>query len=337
MRDQPPSREVHPPPVDDERADPILILGILPRSGTNYLWDLLLLHPSCAPARSPVREDLFLEHSDALVGFVESVRTSWDPRWGTFPDDIGDHLLASLGDGLLAFLSEDPHRRLLTKSPSVRHIDRIFSLFPTSRLLILVRDGRSVVQSCMTTFGWDLERGARAWARAADEIRAFIRDVPREHADRFLLVRYEDLIEDIDGALPKILAFLELDGERFDWDAASQLPVRGSSTYLGAGRDSIHWDPVPRGPDFDPLGRWRSWSREQHRRFEWIAGDQLRRLGYPSEVEPITDPFDVAANVVRDAAWTSRTALKRSTFRARVLIGTATRPARERLGLARKR
>jgi protein-tyrosine sulfotransferase len=323
--------------VDDQRAGPIFILGILPRSGTNYLWDLLRLHPSCAAARSPVREDLFLEHSDLLEDFVGSVRASWDPRWGAFPDDIDQQLLASLGQGLLSFLSEDRQRRLLTKSPSIRNIARFFSLFPNSQLLILVRDGRSVVQSCMTTFGWDLERGARSWARAADEISAFIRSVPRKYADRFLLVRYEDLIEDLGGSLSKILFFLELDEGGFDWDGATRLPVRGSSTYLGPGHHSIHWDPIPRGPDFDPLERWRVWSQEQHLRFEWIAGDQLRRLGYRSEVEPIRDPHDIALHRVRDAIWLSRTSLKRLTFRARVAIGTATRPARERLGFARTR
>lgn len=336
MRDQPiPPREEHPPLVGDQLADPIFILGILPRSGTNYLWDLLRLHPACAPARPPVREDLFLEHSDHLADFVTSVRASWDPRWGTFPDDIDHQLLESLGNGLLSFLSEDRSRRLLTKSPSVRHIGRFFSFFPTSRLLILVRDGRSVVQSCMRTFGWDLDRGARSWARAADEIRAFTRRVPRNRADRFLLVRYEDLIADLGGSLSRILGFLELDERRFDWDAAARLPVRGSSMYLGAGHDSIHWEPVPRGPSFDPLERWRAWNREQHLRFEWIAGEQLRRLGYRSEVDPINDPYDVAMHTIRDAAWVSRTTIRQLTFKARVVIGTATRPARERLGLVR--
>ena len=80
--------------IDLQRADPIFIHGLLPRSGTNFLCDLLLLHPDCAPAIEPVHEDLFLEHSDHLVAFARSVRAAWDPRWGDF-DDLPARLAAS--------------------------------------------------------------------------------------------------------------------------------------------------------------------------------------------------------------------------------------------------
>jgi hypothetical protein len=323
--------------VKDHASDPIFILGILPRSGTNHLWDLLSLHPACVPARSPVREDLFLEHSDHLTRFVLAVRSSWDPRWGVFPDDIEDELSASVGAGLLSFLGEDQDGRLLTKSPSVHHIGRFFTFFPRGRLLVLIRDGRSVTQSCMTTFGWDFERGARSWAYAADEIRRFTSHGTERYNDRYLIVRYEDLITDLRGSLTRILRFLDLSDHDFDFDRAEQLPVRGSSTYFGPDRDSVHWDPVPRGTDFDPIERWRAWDRRQHERFEWIAGEHLRHFGYRSMVEPIRDPIGVAIHGVRDGAWTAGVAIKRMRYRSRVVIGTATRPLRERLGLARTR
>ena len=124
---------------DIERANPIFIHGILPRSGTNYLWDLLLLHPDCARAVDPVREDLFLDHSDHLVAFEEAVRGAWDPRWGEFSAGLTSRLHAALGDGLLSFLWADRDRRLITKSPSVRNLTRFFTFFPEARLLVLVR------------------------------------------------------------------------------------------------------------------------------------------------------------------------------------------------------
>jgi hypothetical protein len=321
--------------VDIKVPDPIFILGILPRSGTNHLWDLLRLHAACVPARPPVREDLFLEHSDHLAHFVGAVEASWDPRWGEFPDDLADELYSSIGDGLLSFLWDERDRRLFTKSPSVRHIDRFFTFFPRARLVILVRDGRSVTQSCMATFGWEFERAARSWAAAADEIRRFTSSDHGEHEERYLLVRYEDLIRDLHGSLRPLLRFLDLDEEDFDFAAAERLPVRGSSTYFGPDHDSVHWDPVPRSEDFDPLERWRSWDRGQHERFEWIAGQQLRHFGYESIAEPIRTAYDIAIHRARDGTWTSRTAIRRLRYRARTTIGTATRPLRERLGLVR--
>ena len=164
--------------LDMHRVDPIFVHGILPRSGTNYLWDLLLLHPDCGRAREPVNEDLFLDHSDPLIHFIGEVRASWDPIWGTFPANIADHICAGIGEGLLSFLWTDRERRLLTKNPSVRHLDRFFRFFPAGRLVILVRDGRSVAQSAMDTFGWSLDRACREWSAAAKTIDRFQRRSP---------------------------------------------------------------------------------------------------------------------------------------------------------------
>ena len=142
------------------RPDPIFILGIMPRSGTNFLWDLLRLHPQCAPGRSPIAEDFFLEHSDHLVEYVNQVQAAWDPLWGEFESRIEDRLAAALGEGLVSFLWVKRDRRLLAKSPSVRNLHRFFTFWPDARLVILIRDGRSVVQSCMRTFGWDFDLAA---------------------------------------------------------------------------------------------------------------------------------------------------------------------------------
>jgi protein-tyrosine sulfotransferase len=322
--------------LDLDASDPIFILGILPRSGTNYLWDLLCLHPACAPARSPVREDLFLENSDHLVDFVGAVQAAWDPRWGQFPDDLGEQLHHALGEGLLSFLREDGARRLLTKSPSVHHIDRFFTFFPRGRLLILVRDGRSVTQSCMATFGWDFERAARSWATAADEIHRFA-SVHQGEDGRYLIIRYEDLIDDLRGSLVSILRFLELDENDFDFGAAADLPVRGSSAYFGPRHESVHWNPVPRNSEFDPRERWRSWTPQMHERFAWIAGEQLRHFGYGDLAERPRTPFWIGRHRVRDLRWRSRVVGRRVTYQLRVRLGSTTRPLRERLGLVRSR
>ncbi|HYZ12796.1 MAG TPA: sulfotransferase [Actinomycetota bacterium] len=320
--------------LDIANADPIFILGIMPRSGTNFLLDLLRLHPRCAPAREPVKEDFFVEQSDHLLAYAQDVRQRWDPMWGSFDDELMRRLYASLGDGLLSFLWVDRDRRLVAKTPSVRNIDRFFTFFPRARLLVLVRDGRSVVQSCMSTLGWDFDRAAKGWAAAADEIRRFqlIRPSSRE---RFLVVRYEDLLDDLKGSLSDILRFVELDVEEFDFDAAASVPVRGSSEYFGSGRTSVHWEPVPKGPEFDPKERWRSWSPDQHERFEWIAGRQSRYLGYPPSFDPVRAPSSVLRQRLLDARSRCKTTARSAAYHARVKLGTATRPLRERLGLVR--
>jgi Sulfotransferase family len=266
-------------PGEPSNHDPIFILGVMPRSGTNYMHDLLCLHPDCAAAREPIHEDLFLQHADLLLAYLSAVRRAWDPGWGTFDDALPGDLQAALGDGLISFLWVDRDRRLVTKSPSVRNLGTFFALFPRARLLILIRDGRSAVQSSMATFGWDFDTAAHLWAEGAEEIRRFDR-AHRHRKLAYRIVRYEDLLDDVETALKDILAFLDLDPDRFDFASAVRLPVRGSSAFFGPGRTAVNWDPVDRDAAFSPKERWRDWEPALLQRFEWIAGDQLRYFGY---------------------------------------------------------
>ena len=255
------------------QSDPVFIHGILFRSGTNFLFQLLRLHPDLAPGRDQVFEDRFLEHSDGVFQFVESVKSASE-----LPDEIADQLLVSIGDGLLSFLVSAPRKRLLVKNPRVRHLDRFFSLFPRARLIVLLRDGRSVVQSGMTSFGWKLATGAHRWAEAAEEIADFSRATTDQ--SRFLIVRYEDLVTDLRPQMERILDFCELERRKFDFEQAARLPVHGSSEFFGPERRPSNWKPVERDEDFDPRHRWREWSSAMHEEFWAIAGAQMRALGY---------------------------------------------------------
>ena len=103
---------------------PVLIFGLTPRTGTNYLWDLLRMHPACAGGREPIREDFFVEHAGRLDDFVREVRGRWDPAWtSTVDEGTVAELHAALGAGLLTFLRTDDERRLVTKNPQ-RHRHR---------------------------------------------------------------------------------------------------------------------------------------------------------------------------------------------------------------------
>jgi protein-tyrosine sulfotransferase len=291
-------------------TEPIFIHGITPRSGTNFLWDLLCAHPDCAPARAPVREDLFMAHSDYLVAFSQAVQAAWDPAWGKPDDDLPARLHAALGDGLIDFLQTDRTRRLVTKSPSVRHIDRFFAFFPRARMLILVRDGRDVVSSCVRTFGWDFDRATRLWASGAEEIHRFDLAANAGARLRYRIVRYEDLLNDLRGTFEPILAFLDLEPATFDFAAAERLPVRGSSTHLGQS-ERVHWNPVEKSAEFNPIERWRAWGRADHQRFAWLGGRQLGYFGYPPSAYPVAGGGPALAHTVRDWIWHGATSSRR--------------------------
>ena len=283
------------------KFDPVFIVGIGPRSGTNYLQDLLVLHPDCV-AGATIPEDFLLWGADVLLRYVQSVSSNWLPQWPVQRLEGGgrDLLCRCVGEGLKLFLTSqfqenisesvnerDKRRKLVTKTPSTRHLDHFFRFFPDSRLLLLVRDGRSVAESSAKTFHMPYERVARQWAEAAETILSFQRG-NAEFSKQFMILRYEDLFAMPEQQMSRVLEFLGLDVAKYDFSAATNLPVRGSSSLQKNGIDpssphvaaGIHWSPVDRPVGFDPLNRWAYWGRARHERFNWIAGGFLEAFGY---------------------------------------------------------
>ena len=262
-----------------ENDAPIFIAGIMPRSGTNFLHRLLCQHPDCGAINTtPVREDYLLHHAASLKRYLERLKWQWG-HWGA-DDAFVAPLYEHAGRGLTGFLrtlSDAP--RIVTKTPSVSNIESFPDIFPHAYLLIIVRDGRSVVASGMSGFGWNFETASRAWARAARAILAFRDANPAAFASRCRLVQYERLNTDTKEELAAILRFVGLDPAVYDFDAALDTPVYGSSYQKTEGK-GVSWQPKAKAPGFASNERWATWSRARHERFNWIAGRELIALGY---------------------------------------------------------
>jgi hypothetical protein len=94
-------------PEHDEslRHRPIILLSACPRSGSNYLENLLSLHPHCRKSKVP--EDFFLANSETLLNFCRSVADSWDDWW---LQRLGgpSRLAMHIGTALLRFADPGP-------------------------------------------------------------------------------------------------------------------------------------------------------------------------------------------------------------------------------------
>ena len=254
----------------------IFLLGIMPRSGTNFVHKLITLHPDCGE-RTEIPEDRLLIPADQLATYAARVAGGWKRSWNV-PDAERELLLRSLGDGLIGFLAASVKERfVVTKTPSVHNIELFPDLFPSAPLLVLVRDGRAVADSAARTFGWSPGHAMRRWAEAARAIIAF--DASRSGTDTYLLVRYEDLVRDLDQSLPPVLEWCGLDPERYPFAKAREVPLLGSSVYRGGQRE-VHWQPVDRPRDFAARIPWSRWSRSLHEEFTLVAGAEMRSLGY---------------------------------------------------------
>jgi hypothetical protein len=275
------------------RQHPIFVLGILQRSGTNYLNNLLLLHPDVKPP-GLVWEDFFLAHGNMLACYMESVQNSWTHQWvENVATEFGPHaLLKYIGNSLIDFMEAQYRNRLdkgvypgpertpvnlVTATPSVRNLHMFPDLFPNAAPILIVRDGRALVESGVRSFGWDYDEGMRMWATGARLIQDFCRNP--KHEGKYLLVRYEDLYTRTEEEMDKVLSFTGLDRSRYNFQAAQNLGVMGSSELVQA-EGSLHWKSTDKSAGFNPLARASEWSPNLRSRFEWIAGEQMRELGY---------------------------------------------------------
>ncbi len=253
----------------------VFLLGISHRSGTNYLASLLEQHPEIGPG--PLPEDFLVAKLGVLSEYLDRVREEWSRRWDV---NAGRRALASaLAGGLEAFLCREAPpgvTRVLSRTPSVDGLEYLRRFFPDAFVILLVRDGRAVVESGMRSFAWHFDDASRRWARGATAISAFRSSDPAP--ERTLLVQYEDLVREPKGQVAEILNFLGLDPDRLPADAGQRTGIIGSSQLRTAGGE-LHWKPE-NIQNFDPLSRFADWSDAKHRRFDWLAGPALEVLGY---------------------------------------------------------
>ncbi len=276
---------------------PIFILGIVQRSGTNFLNNLVLLHPD---VRSPgiVWEDFYLAPADRLSDYAAALQPSWNSGWREkLGQALGeDTVMRHLGDALIR-LMEDQYRHcvaagtqraaeasavaLVTATPNTRNLDQFFRLFPAAAPLLIVRDGRATVESGVRSFGWDYEEAIRAWVASGQRILDFCANP--EHGGRYLLTRYERLFLDPKTEMQRILEFLKLEPANYDFEACAKLGLMGSSELKQNGASTLHWKYVDKPKHFNPLARASEWTEPMRQRFYYLAGPTMTALGYELE------------------------------------------------------
>jgi sulfotransferase family protein len=265
---------------------PVFILGLMERCGSNFLSGALLIDP-CFQLPNVLDEDYVLEHAHLLIEYVEKTYRRWKGQsWIPNPEELREELLRRMGNSLLDLLSKQvvSGKRLLAKTPAAFNMDKFFDLFPDAKLLVLIRDGRDVVESAIRKWPDEpYEFWVQQWANGAREILKFMRAFSNLRGTSWELVRYEDLLEQPDQTIGALLSFLGLHRTDFDWNRLHSLPVYGSSQHFDKS-GQVSCAVVEKTNDFKFRARWKDkWSWSQKRKFKKIAGKELAALGYVSD------------------------------------------------------
>lgn len=291
MQEEPSAPERAGHGLQDE--SPFFIVG-LPRSGTKLFRDVLRGHgrvriPAVETNFLPRWADRWHEFGDLSdpARFAEFYRwnlrapyflyTSRHPRgvigeqeWFT---SCRAFTLPEVFEALLRRDADAPRGAGLhwgDKSPEyVNHLDLLGRLFPEARFVHMIRDARDYCLSLKRRNGASIDRAAQLWVDGVSKARADGRAL----GERYLELKYEDLITRPEEELRRSCAFLGLEFER------DLLTLRFSTEHTGAAAGA-------REIVADNAGKYREQlTPAEVTRIERIAGPSLRELGYPVAYE----------------------------------------------------
>jgi protein-tyrosine sulfotransferase len=259
------------------RAPGIFVHGIMPRSGTVYLGELLRLHPHLVRHPHQLWEFPALQLSADLQRLQAKFLRMYKPNRSRVQ---ADDFLALFGAAMMAWLHEPvpADRRVLIKMPSVQYLDRFFTMFPYEDLMILLRDGRDLVHSTLKTWRYlSFIQVCLRWDRSARMILG-LRRAPGFDGQRYWLAKYEDALFEPEVFVREACSRFNLDPLAYPYEKIQHIRVVGSSKL--AERPNFKWSYQRRPENFRPVEYWKRWSPLRKLVFKSIAGRSLIELGY---------------------------------------------------------
>jgi protein-tyrosine sulfotransferase len=265
--------------IRGSNLNPALIVhGMMPRSGTVYIGELLRLHPSLYAYPYQLWEVPFLQLAGEVLELQERFFSIYEQNRGK----IGEHdFLPLFGASLISYLhtAVPSGQRILLKVPSVQYLSCFGAMFPGEQLLVLVRDGRDVVHSTLRTWPQlSFTQACRRWNLAARMVLEVDRHMSRTRPGQYALTRFEDAVNDPLTFVREACRRFGLEENCYPYDRIAEIPLRGSSVVSKKGE--VSWEPVKRPDGFEPIGYWRRWSILKKWIFKRIAGPSLMALGY---------------------------------------------------------
>ena len=200
-----------------ESMEPCLVLLCgFPSSGTDLLKNLVNAHSEIlVGGEFPLLPSLAAKYGPmvpaAMVGkALDDLRRidvyqNFDNSTGDLPLSTADVTMAQL---FACLLTMRPVTWVGNKTPqNSEHVRELNRLFPKARFIIIVRDVRDVALSWKNKWGKDPLLCADKWNRRLLDA---MRNLQAMGPHRYLLIKYEDLLGDLEGVARSICAFLNI-------------------------------------------------------------------------------------------------------------------------------
>lgn len=279
-----------PAPNLPDLPDTLVIMMGSPRSGTTWLHSMLGDHPDVCTTGELKVFDHFTSRWEESWNDLEDVVEGDLERW----HGVGSVWSAGQLDAVMRNFAEEVYRTVMANRPEASvfldktpayaaHVEHIDRLFPQARFIHVIRDGRDVAASMIAASrGWGSTWAASSVREAAIRWRDYVRGglIGRSLGDRYLELRYEDLLEDGRTGLRRCLDLMDMETDDA-WIA--DVLERFSIARMKSGTQvSATGRPLPKG--FIQRGSAGGWLEDLSPRdryeFNRLAGSLLEDLGY---------------------------------------------------------
>jgi tetratricopeptide (TPR) repeat protein len=254
----------------------LALLGGHPRSGTTLLEQILDSHPGIISAEET--ENFFMFALSPIMRTHPPNTDLLEVVDACTPDDLlraRERYCTSMERCLGESIGS---RLLVDKNPSLTALVPImFRIFPEIKYIMMIRDPRAVVLSCYMQSFVPVSGVSGNYLTLEDAAAEYagVMGVWNEVADRFgcnvCEVRYEEMVENLEGNAKKVLDFLGMDWNEsvMDYDQHARDKIVRSPT-ANAVTEKVH----SRAKD-----RWKNYEKHLEPIFETLA-PCLKKLGY---------------------------------------------------------
>lgn len=236
------------------RGEPMIFIGGMPRSGTTLARAMLDAHPDirCGEETRVVPRILQMRQQ-----WKRSAKESMRLQEAGVTDEVLDEAIASFILDIVVHHGQ-PASRLCNKDPfTLKSAGYLSKLFPNSKFLFMVRDGRATVHSIIsrkvTITGFDLssyKQCLQRWNSAVQTMNTQCEDLGPK---RCLPVFYEQLVLHPKDWMKKILDFLEVSWDDSVLHHEDHINKPGGVSLSKVERSS---DQVVKPINLDALSKW---------------------------------------------------------------------------------
>jgi len=259
----------------------VLIIGVMPRSGTNYIFNALMLHSDIQRVQFDAEDKIFVE-SDLLLKYVRRTKNSWYEKEGIDLERQKGDLQEFIGKGISDFLAGNKNGVLLNKTPLTQGLKNIHKFIPNTKIIILLRSGRDLIESGRKSFGWPYDEAIVRYKKSLNRIKNFLEETSTK--DNVRLIRYEDVLADEAKEVEQLIRFVGLDVAKYPFGQLATMGVTGSSTTKGLGNDGRkNYKSFKDKSNFNPTERSKNWPKPILRMYNRECGDLLEYFNYERE------------------------------------------------------